>query len=95
MRRTLYCGSLREQHAGQYVVLEGWVNRRRDLGGLLFIDLRDREGIVQVVVDPENPCLAEANRVRAEWVVRIEGGVRLRPPDQHRQWRRACRCRGP
>lgn len=82
MRRTLYCGNLREQHAGQRVVLEGWVNRRRDLGGLIFIDLRDREGIVQVVVHPDSACFAEANQVRSEWVVRIEGVVRKRPSEQ-------------
>lgn len=82
MRRTLYCGELREDHAGQKVVLEGWVNRRRDLGGLIFIDLRDREGLVQVVVNPKAPCFSEANRVRSEWVVRIEGQVQLRPADQ-------------
>ncbi len=82
MRRTLYCGHLREQHAGEKVVLEGWVNRRRDLGGLIFIDLRDREGIVQVIVNPDSPCFAEADRVRSEWVVRVEGVVRSRPAEQ-------------
>ncbi|RDI94935.1 aspartate--tRNA ligase [Meiothermus sp. QL-1] len=82
MRRTLYCGQLREQHAGQRVVLEGWVNRRRDLGGLIFIDLRDREGIVQIIVQPEAPCFAEADRLRSEWVVRVEGVVRRRPAEQ-------------
>ncbi len=82
MRRTLYCGNLREQHTGQSVVLEGWVNRRRDLGGLIFLDLRDREGIVQVVVQPDSACFAEANQVRSEWVVRIEGTVRQRPTEQ-------------
>ncbi|MCX7783262.1 MAG: OB-fold nucleic acid binding domain-containing protein, partial [Meiothermus sp.] len=82
MRRTLYCGHLREQHAGKKVVLEGWVNRRRDLGGLIFIDLRDREGIVQVIVNPDSPCFAEADRVRSEWVVRVEGVVRSRPAEQ-------------
>ncbi|MCX7740984.1 MAG: aspartate--tRNA ligase [Meiothermus sp.] len=82
MRRTLYCGELREEHAGQRVTLEGWVNRRRDLGGLIFIDLRDREGLVQVVVSPEAPCFAEASRVRSEWVIRVEGVVRNRPAEQ-------------
>ncbi len=82
MRRTLYCGNLREQHAGQNVVLEGWVNRRRDLGGLIFIDLRDREGIVQVIVEPDAPCFTEADKVRSEWVVRVEGWVRSRPVEQ-------------
>ncbi|MCS7069062.1 MAG: aspartate--tRNA ligase [Meiothermus sp.] len=82
MRRTLYCGHLREQHVGKKVVLEGWVNRRRDLGGLIFIDLRDREGIVQVIVNPDSACFAEADRVRSEWVVRVEGVVRGRPAEQ-------------
>ena len=52
MKRTSYCGDLRAEHAGDSVVLQGWVNRRRDLGGLIFIDLRDRTGLVQVVVEP-------------------------------------------
>ncbi len=82
MCRTLYCGHLRKEHAGQTVVLEGWVNRRRDLGGLIFIDLRDREGLAQVVVSPEASCFAEADRLRSEWVVRVEGKVQLRPADQ-------------
>lgn len=56
MRRTHYCGKVNEQLVGQTVTLEGWVNRRRDLGGLIFIDLRDREGLVQVVVDPGSPA---------------------------------------
>jgi aspartyl-tRNA synthetase len=79
MRRTHYAGSLREVHAGQEVVLEGWVNRRRDLGGLIFLDLRDREGLVQLVAHPESPAYQEAERVRSEWVVRARGVVRLRP----------------
>ncbi|GIW24253.1 aspartate--tRNA ligase [Meiothermus sp.] len=82
MRRTLYCGHLREQHIGQQVTLEGWVNRRRDLGGLIFIDLRDREGLVQVVISPDAPCFTEASRVRSEWVVRVTGVVRGRPAEQ-------------
>jgi len=79
MRRTHYAGSLRPEHAGQEVVLEGWVNRRRDLGGLIFLDLRDREGLVQLVAHPESPAYREAERVRSEWVVRARGTVRLRP----------------
>ncbi|GGM94374.1 aspartate--tRNA(Asp) ligase [Thermus composti] len=79
MRRTHYAGSLREEHAGQEVVLEGWVNRRRDLGGLIFLDLRDREGLVQLVAHPHSPAYATAERVRPEWVVRAKGLVRLRP----------------
>ncbi|GLV46842.1 aspartate--tRNA(Asp) ligase [Thermus sp. LT1-2-5] len=79
MRRTHYAGNLREEHAGQEVVLEGWVNRRRDLGGLIFLDLRDREGLVQLVAHPDSPAYAVAERVRSEWVVRARGRVRLRP----------------
>ena len=79
MRRTHYAGSLRETHVGEEVVLEGWVNRRRDLGGLIFLNLRDREGLVQLVAHPASPAYATAERVRPEWVVRAKGLVRLRP----------------
>jgi len=79
MRRTHYAGSLRETHVGEEVVLEGWINRRRDLGGLIFLDLRDREGLVQLVAHPHSPAYATAERVRPEWVVRAQGLVRLRP----------------
>jgi len=82
MRRTTYCGKVSEENIGQRVVLEGWVNRRRDLGGLIFIDLRDREGIVQVVINPGSGPFAEADRVRSEWVIRVEGTVRARPTEQ-------------
>ena len=82
MKRTHYCGELSEANVGERVVLEGWVNRRRDLGGLIFLDLRDREGLVQAVVDPASPAFAEAERVRGEYVVRVEGTVRPRPEDQ-------------
>ncbi|MCH1927406.1 OB-fold nucleic acid binding domain-containing protein, partial [Shewanella sp. C31] len=60
-------------------VLEGWVNRRRDLGGLNFLDLREREGIVQLLAHPDSPAYPIAERVRSEWVVRARGVVRLRP----------------
>lgn len=79
MRRTHYAGLLREEDIGKEVVLEGWVNRRRDLGGLIFLDLRDREGLVQLVAHPESPAYREAERVRGEWVVRAKGVVRRRP----------------
>jgi aspartyl-tRNA synthetase len=82
MRRTHYCGNVNTSNVNEQVVLEGWVNRRRDLGGLIFIDLRDREGLVQVVVQPESPAYAEADRVRSEWVVRVRGSVRARPAEQ-------------
>lgn len=76
-KRSHYCGELRSQHAGQPVVLMGWVQGRRDHGGLVFLDLRDREGAVQVVVNPEK--LDHATSVRGEYVVALEGVVRARP----------------
>lgn len=78
--RTYYCGELREKHAGEIVKLKGWVQRRRDLGGLIFIDLRDRTGIVQVVFSPEvSPeALAIADKVRNEYVLDVEGKVVIR-----------------
>ena len=78
--RTDYCGLISERHLDQTVQLNGWVHRRRDHGGVIFIDLRDREGLVQVVVDPDTPeAFAVADRVRNEFVLRIEGRVRRRP----------------
>jgi len=82
VKRTHYCGELNERHEGERVLLQGWVNRRRDLGGLVFLDLRDRTGLVQVVVDPESPAFAAADRVRGEYVLVVEGAVRARPADQ-------------
>ncbi|NLS11286.1 aspartate--tRNA ligase [Vibrio sp. SM6] len=81
--RTHYCGHLNKSLAGQTVELSGWVNRRRDLGGLIFIDMRDREGVVQVVVDPD---MAEAYQVaeqlRNEFCIKLTGEVRARPESQ-------------
>ena len=77
--RTHYAGSLRASDEGSDVALCGWVAHRRDHGGVVFIDLRDREGIVQVVLDPASPGCAEAHRLRSEWVIRVEGAVRPRP----------------
>ncbi len=83
MRRSHSCGALRASHAAQSVVLQGWVNRRRDLGGLIFFDLRDREGLTQVVVEPDDAeAFAAAQGVRSEFVVELEGEVRLRPAEQ-------------
>ncbi|MBC6179070.1 aspartate--tRNA ligase, partial [Listeria welshimeri] len=79
-KRTSYCGELNETHIGQNVILHGWVQKRRDLGGLIFIDLRDREGIIQVVFNPETSkeALAIADSVRNEFVVTIKGKVSAR-----------------
>ncbi|MFQ5812308.1 MAG: aspartate--tRNA ligase [Anaerolineae bacterium] len=81
MLKTHTCGELRAEHAGQEVTLAGWVNRRRDHGGLIFIDLRDREGITQVVANPEVSVEAHAtaSQVRGEYVLRVQGLVRRRP----------------
>lgn len=78
-KRTHYCGDLRESHQSNQVVLMGWVDSRRDHGGLVFIDLRDRAGLVQVVLDPQNAKMATAKDMRGEYVVALEGTVKLRP----------------
>ncbi len=81
--RSHYCGHLNKSLAGQTVELCGWVNRRRDLGGLIFIDMRDREGIVQVVVDPDMvDVFAVANQLRNEFCIKLTGEVRARPESQ-------------
>jgi aspartyl-tRNA synthetase len=78
--RSEYCGLINRRHLGQTVTLCGWVHRRRDHGGVIFIDLRDREGLVQVVCDPDSPeTFKTADRLRAEYVIRVEGRVRERP----------------
>lgn len=78
--RTQYCGDLRESHVGQAVTLAGWVHRRRDHGGVIFVDLRDRSGIVQVVFDPEAAeAFHAAEGVRSEYVLSVQGLVRPRP----------------
>src|SRR5689334_3005157 len=73
--RTHTCGELRREHVGQTVRLSGWVNRRRDHGGLLFIDLRDHYGITQCVIEPEVAAFQEADRARSEWVLTLTGKV--------------------
>jgi aspartyl-tRNA synthetase len=81
--RSHYCGHLNKSLVGETVELCGWVNRRRDLGGLIFIDMRDREGIVQVVVDPDmTDVFGVANQVRSEFCIRLCGEVRARPDSQ-------------
>ncbi|CNH39800.1 aspartyl-tRNA synthetase [Yersinia aldovae] len=81
--RTEYCGQLNLSHVGQEVTLCGWVNRRRDLGGLIFIDMRDREGIVQVFFDPDqNAAYKQASELRNEFCIQITGTVRARPDSQ-------------
>jgi aspartyl-tRNA synthetase len=78
--RTEYCGLVDERFIGQPVDLYGWVHRRRDHGGVIFIDLRDREGLVQIVCDPDRPrVFASAEGIRNEYCVRVEGTVRRRP----------------
>lgn len=79
MQRTNYCGFITENYLNQSVTIKGWVHRRRDLGGLIFIDLRDREGLVQVVAEPDASCFNIANELKHEYVVEITGNVRSRP----------------
>ncbi len=83
LMRTHECGTLTKDQAGQKVVLNGWVLRRRDLGGVIFIDLRDRSGIVQIVFNPDfsGEALQKAERVRSEYVIAVEGVVIVRDPE--------------
>ncbi|MGF1650189.1 MAG: aspartate--tRNA ligase [Hyphomicrobiaceae bacterium] len=77
--RSHTCGALRASDVGKTVRLSGWVHRVRDHGGVLFIDLRDHYGITQIVADPDSPAFVAAERLRSEWVARIDGKVRARP----------------
>jgi len=78
--RTHYCGELNAKHIGDTITVCGWVHRRRDHGGVIFLDLRDRQGLLQVVVDPDTEeAFATADRARSEWVMQITGLVRARP----------------
>src|ERR671931_603970 len=82
LRRTHTCGALRASDVGQHVVLLGWVHGVRDLGGLLFIDIRDREGVTQVVFDKDDEALMnKAKRLRSEYVIGVSGRVQRRSPD--------------
>ena len=80
--RTHLCGNLNESQADERVSLCGWVHARRDLGGLIFLSLRDHGGIVQVVVEPDSPVFADAEKLRNEYCVRVTGVVRMRPKSQ-------------
>ncbi len=87
MKRTMYAGAVRLAHLEQTITLKGWVSRRRDLGGLIFIDLRDREGIMQLVINPElvsKEVLATAERLRSEYVVEVTGRVSERTQANHK-----------
>jgi len=77
--RSHTCGALRESHIDQTARLSGWCHRIRDHGGVLFIDLRDHYGLTQCVADPDSPAFKDAEKLRSEWVVRIDGKVRRRP----------------
>jgi aspartyl-tRNA synthetase len=79
--RSHTCGALRAADVGADVRLSGWVHRVRDHGGLLFIDLRDHYGLTQIVADPDSPAFRMAEKVRAEWCIRVDGSVRDRPAD--------------
>jgi aspartyl-tRNA synthetase len=79
--RSHYCGQVNDSLIGREVTVAGWVHRRRDHGGVIFVDLRDREGLLQIVFDPEVPAVFhEAERLRNEFVIRVKGKVRARPP---------------
>jgi aspartyl-tRNA synthetase len=78
--RTHYCGNVNESQIGEEIAVCGWVHRRRDHGGVIFVDLRDREGLLQIVFDPDRPDIfAEAERIRGEYVLWVKGKVRTRP----------------
>ena len=82
-KRTTYCGLVTEDLLGQHVTLKGWVHNRRDLGGLIFVDLRDREGYVQIVFNPDfsKEALEVAESIRSEYVIEVEGTVTKRDPE--------------
>jgi aspartyl-tRNA synthetase len=78
--RSHYCGQVDENLIGQEITVAGWVHRRRDHGGVIFVDLRDREGLLQIVFDPDvAEIFKEAERLRNEFVIRVKGRLRERP----------------
>ncbi len=79
--RSHRCNELRKDHVGSSIRLSGWVHRVRDHGGLLFIDLRDHYGITQIVADPDSPAFSTAEKVRSEWVIKVDGEVKARSPE--------------
>lgn len=79
MTRTNYCGLINDTYLEQDVNIKGWVHKRRDLGGLIFIDLRDRSGLLQIVIEPDNAFFTVANEIRHEYVIEVNGAVRIRP----------------
>jgi aspartyl-tRNA synthetase len=89
LKRTHDCGALRASNIGQEIVLFGWVANRRDHGSLVFVDLRDRGGVTQIVFDPETSQTAHeiANSLRPEWVIGVRGTVRSRGEQEGRQAR--------
>ncbi|MCW9028053.1 MAG: OB-fold nucleic acid binding domain-containing protein, partial [Kangiella sp.] len=80
--RSHYCGELSKNEVNQSVTLSGWVHRRRDLGGLIFLQVRDRSGLIQVVIDPDfKELFATAEQLRNEFVIQVKGQVRARPEE--------------
>ncbi|MFT5001400.1 MAG: aspartyl-tRNA synthetase, partial [Planctomycetota bacterium] len=79
--RSQNCAELNASHVGQTVRLSGWVHRVRDHGGILFIDLRDHYGVTQVLCDPDSAAFNDVEKVRSEWVIRIDGEVKARDPE--------------
>ena len=78
--RTEYCGNITKEHLGKDVSICGWVHRRRDHGGVIFLDIRDLEGVCQAVIDPSNDeAFSLADKCRSEFVIKIKGNVRERP----------------
>ena len=97
MKRTHYCGDLRRQQIGEDVQIVGWVSRRRDHGGVIFVDLRDRTGIVQVVFDPiiDKAAHQSADRLRNEFVIGVTGKIRERGEGAQNRYKETLPARAP